>query len=168
MGCRNLVWIVGLTVSLPTWLPRRMRAQTAQVRLWEGAIAGDTMALAAALTAGAGIDSLDTSRSVNGRRALNYAALNNRVNAIRFLLAHGAAIEATNLTGFTALHHAAEAGSLEAARVLLAAGADPAHPNNEGQSPAERARQDGHTAVAELIEAAIRGAARPPRPPHRQ
>ena len=129
----------------------------AQIRWWEAAISGDTITLAAALLGGARVDSLDTRRSENGRRALNYAALNNRANAIRFLLARGASIEATNLTGFTALHHAAEAGSLEAARVLLAAGADPKHGNNEGQTPAERARAEGHTEIAELIEAAERG-----------
>jgi hypothetical protein len=133
------------------------KPQDPQVRLWEAAISGDTIELASAVVAGAKVDSLDTRRSENGRRALNYAALNNRSNAIRFLLARGAAIEATNVTGFTALHHAAEAGALEAARVLLAAGADPKHGNHQGQTPAERARQEGHTAVADLIEAAERG-----------
>ena len=93
-------------------------AQTPQTRLWDGAISGDTVALASALKDDAQIDSLDTRTARNGRRALNWAALNNRVDALRFLLAHGASIEATNRTGFTALHHAAEVGSLEAARVL--------------------------------------------------
>jgi len=136
---------------------RPLNAQTAQTRLWDAAMTGDTVELAAALTAGGRLDSLDTRRTPNGRLALNWAAINNRGNAIRFLLAHGAAIEGTNITGFTALHHAAEAGSLDAARVLLAAGADPAHRNNEGQKPSERARLEGHSDVAELIEAAERG-----------
>src|SRR5204862_4691360 len=99
------------------------------------------------------IEGLDRRSSQNGRRALNWAAINNRVDAIRFLLAHGAAIEATNFTGFTALHHAAEYGSLDAARVLLAAGADPKHTNLEGVTPLARARQEGHLDVAELLEA---------------
>ncbi|HYS97823.1 MAG TPA: ankyrin repeat domain-containing protein [Candidatus Dormibacteraeota bacterium] len=103
------------------------------------------------------IEGLDRRSSQNGRRALNWAAINNRVDAIRFLLAHGAAIEATNFTGFTALHHAAEYGSLDAARVLLAAGADPKHTNLEGVTPLARARQEGHLDVAELLEAAERG-----------
>ncbi len=132
-------------------------AQTPQTRFWDAAISGDTVALATALKDGARIDSLDVRRSPNGRRALNWAAINNRVDAIRFLLAHGAAIEATNLTGFTALHHAAEFGSLDAARVLLAAGADPKHTNLEGMTPAGRARQEGFIELAELLEAAEHG-----------
>ena len=79
-------------------------SQTPQTRLWDAAITGDTVALASALRDGANVDSLDRRTARNGRRALNWAALNNRVDAIRFLLAHGANIEATNITG---LHGAA-------------------------------------------------------------
>jgi len=144
-----------LTLVLALVLP--CAAQTPQSRFWDAAISGDTSALAAALKDGARIDSLDQRRSPNGRRALNWAAINNRADAIRFLLAHGANIEATNLTGFTALHHAAEYGSLDAARVLLAAGADPKHTNLEGVTPLARARQEGHVEVADLLAAAERG-----------
>lgn len=146
-----------MTVLLTLVLAKPCLSQTPQTRLWDGAISGDTAVLAAALNDGARIDSLDQRRSQNGRRALNYAAINNRVDAIRFLLARGASIEATNITGFTALHHAAEYGSLDAARVLLAAGADPKHTNAEGVTPLARARQEGHLDVAELLEAAERG-----------
>ena len=120
-------------------------------------MAGDTAALAVALKDGASIDSLDVRTARNGRRALNWAAINNRADAIRWLLAHGAPIEATNLTGFTALHHAAEAGSVDATRILLATGADPKHTNLEGVTPLARARLEGHVEVAELLEAAERG-----------
>lgn len=130
---------------------------SAQDRFWNAAIAGDTVALVAGLKDGAKIDSLDVRRSANGRRALNWAALNNRADAIRWLLAHGATIEAVNLTGYTALHHAAEAGAVDATRVLLAAGADPKHTNLEGVTPLARARQEGFVEVAELLEAAERG-----------
>lgn len=123
-----------------------------QAGLWDAAIAGDTAAMAAALRDGADIDSLDTRTNPNGRRALNWAAWHNRVSAIRFLLAHGATLEARNLTGFTALHHAAEAGSLEAVEALLAAGADPDTPNKEGRRPAETAMAKGHGVIAVLLE----------------
>src|SRR5882672_12501144 len=146
-----------LLIVLAFVLARPCSAQTPQTRLWDALIAGDTTALAGALKHGARIDSLDRRTSQNGRRALNWAAINNRADAIRFLLAHGAPIEATNLTGFTALHHAAEYGSLDAARVLLAAGADPKHTNLDGVTPLARARQEGHLDVAELLEAAERG-----------
>ena|SRR2546421_6205829 len=147
----------GLAVMLAFTLANTAASQTSQTRLWDAAISGDTTELSKALKGGAKIDSLDTRRSQNGRRALNWAAINNRVDALRFLVAHGASIEATNLTGFTALHHAAEYGSLEAARVLLAAGADPKHTNLEGVTPAARARQEGFVELAELLEAAERG-----------
>ncbi len=146
-----------LAVLLSVAIARPCASQTSQTRLWDASISGDTIVLAAALQDGARIDSLDRRTSQNGRRALNWAAINNRADAIRFLLAHGASIEATNLTGFTALHHAAEYGSVDAARVLLAAGADPKHTNLEGVTPLARARQEGHLDVAELLEAAERG-----------
>lgn len=133
-------------------------AQDAQSRLWDAAIAGDTLGIRQALADGAKIDSLDVRRNPNGRRALNWAALHNRVPAIEILLASGAPIEAVNRTGFTALNHAGEAGALEAARALLAAGADPAHANNEGYTPAMTARENGHEEVAALIEESARPA----------
>lgn len=146
-----------LTILLACALATPCLAQTPQTRLWDAAISGDTTILAAALKDGAKIDSLDVRTARNGRRALNWAAINNRVDAITFLLAHGAPIEATNLTGFTALHHAAEFGSVDAARVLLSAGADPKHTNFEGITPLARARQEGFMELVALLEAAERG-----------
>jgi ankyrin repeat protein len=138
------------------------RAQSPQETLWDAAMTGDTAAMAQALAAGAQVDSLDTRRTANGRRALNWAALYNHVGAIRFLLAHGARLDASNHTGFTALHHAAEVGSLDVARVLLAAGADPWRPNNDGLRPSEIARERGNAAVASVLEAAERTTPRRP------
>jgi ankyrin repeat protein len=127
---------------------------TAQEQLWDAARAGDTLALKQALAAGARIDSLDLRRNPNGRRALNWAAWDNRADAVRFLVANGATVNLANITGFTPLHHAAENGSLEAAQALLKAGADPTWPNNAGETPAEVARKRMHPEVAAAIEAA--------------
>jgi ankyrin repeat protein len=128
-------------------------AQNAQSRLWDAAIAGDTLAIRQALADGADVDALDTRTNTNGRRALNWAAWHDRVAAIEVLLAAGATLEAENNTGFTPLHHAAEAGSLDAARALLAAGADPNHSNKAGRLPVETARARGNDEVASLLEA---------------
>lgn len=128
--------------------------QDAQSRLWDAAIAGDTLAIRQAVADGAKIDSLDTRRNPNGRLALNWAAWHNRVPAIQLLIALGAPLEAENRTGFSALHHAAEAGSLEAARTLLAAGADPGHRNRAGFLPVETATERGNDSVAALLEEA--------------
>lgn len=129
-------------------------AQDAQSRLWDAAMAGDTLAIRQAVADGAKVDSLDARRNPNGRLALNWAAWYDRVPAIRTLLALGAPLEAENRTGFSALHHAAEAGSLEAARALLTAGADPGHRNRAGFLPVETARERGNDDVAALLEEA--------------
>src|SRR5258706_1483060 len=137
MTLRQSALILTLVVATPC------HSQTPQTRLWDAAISGDTSALAAALKDGAQIERLDRRTSQNGRRALNSAALNNLVDAIRFLLAYGASIEATNFTGFTALHHAAEYGSLDATRMLLAAGAAPQHNKLYRVTPPARAPPGG-------------------------
>jgi ankyrin repeat protein len=142
------------TLLWPT--PAQCQVDDPQAQLWDGAIQGDTSAMAAALARGAVIDSLDTRRNRNGRRALNWAAWYNQVPAIHFLLGRGAPLEARNHTGFTALHHAAEAGSVEALEVLLAAGADPQAANTAGRLPMETARRQGHEAVVVVLEKAIR------------
>jgi ankyrin repeat protein len=136
---------------------RPAHGQDAQNRLWEAARAGDTTAIRRAIADGAKVDSLDTTRSRNGRLALNWAALNNHPAAIHLLLSLGAPLEAENLTGFTALHHAAESGSLEAAEALLAAGADVEHANGVGRRPIDTARAQGYGSVVALLEAAERG-----------
>lgn len=134
-------------------VPSALAAQDAQSRLWNGAINGDTAAIRAAVRDGAVVDSLDTRTNANGRRALNWAALGNHVDAIQLLLELGAPIDATNVTGFTALHHAAEEGSLEAARVLLAAGANRTLTNRGGLTPLGVAQDNLHFPVMELLEA---------------
>jgi hypothetical protein len=130
-----------------------LAAQDAQSRLWDAAIAGDTLEIRQALADGAKIDSLDTRRNPNGRMALNWAAWHNRVPAIEILIAMGAPLEAENRTGFSALHHAAEAGSTDAARALLAASADPLHANKAGYTPAQTAREQGNDDIAAMLTA---------------
>lgn len=152
---RRIVPLILSVVAVAATAPG-LRAQTAQTRLWDSAISGDTVALVQALDAGAAPDSLDIRSNPNGRRALNWAAWYNRVPAIRILVARGATVNSSNLTGFSPLHHAAEAGSLEAARALLAAGADPLRLTGEAETPGQVARRKGFTALADTIEAAAR------------
>jgi ankyrin repeat protein len=102
------------------------------------------------------VDSLDVRTNPNGRRALNWAAWNNRVSVIRILVARGATVNSTNLTGFTPLHHAAESGSLEAAVALLAAGADPGRLTGDGETPSDVARRRGFPTIADSLDAAAR------------
>jgi hypothetical protein len=126
---------------------------TAQVRLWVGAAMGDTAAIAAALSAGATIDSLD---SQGNRRALNYAALGNRVAAVRLLLARGASINLANRTGFTPVLHAVEGGANEALAVLIDAGADITIATARGVTPLAMAQGRGNQGAVRLLEAAVK------------
>lgn len=129
---------------------------SAQSDLWDAATSGDLTAAQTALSAGADAKALDTRSSRNGRYALNWAAIDNHPDMIRLLLAHGAAIDAQNSTGFTALHHAAESGAAAAAQALLAAGANPAIRNANGETASDVARRKGHMDIANLIDGARR------------
>jgi hypothetical protein len=129
---------------------------SAQARLWAASISGDTLAIAAALAMGARIDSLDVQASASGRRALNYAALNNRGAALRVLLARGATLNLANNTGFTPLHHAAEAGAIDALAVLIAAGADHTLVTMQGKLALDIVRERGDKAAVAQLEAAAK------------
>jgi ankyrin repeat protein len=132
------------------------RAQSAQERLWDASMAGDTLAVGQALADGADVNALDTRRNPNGRRALNWAAWYNHVPVIEQLLAVGAEIDGVNNTGFSPLHHAAEAGSPDAARALIARGADPSLTNFAGRAPIQTARAKGHDELVEILREASR------------
>jgi len=125
----------------------------AQTSLWLAAISGDTAAMAAALDAGAKIDSMDAQ---GNRRALNYAAIGNHVAAVRLLMRRGATVNLANRTGFTPLHHAAEAGAVDALAVLLAGGADTSIASAQGALPIDTARRRGDQAVVRLLESATK------------
>jgi ankyrin repeat protein len=83
---------------------------------------------------------LDWGADVNGRdvfggAALHYAADRNDTEAIAFLLAAGADINAQNHNGYTPLMTAAtRLGGEEAVKALLDAGADPDIKNNQGRA----------------------------------
>jgi ankyrin repeat protein len=131
-------------------------AQSAQERLWDASMAGDTLGVAQALADSADVNVLDTRTNPNGRRALNWAAWYNHVPVIELLLAAGAEIDAVNNTGFSPLHHAAEAGSPDAARALIARGADPGLTNFAGRAPIQTARGNGHEELVEILREASR------------
>jgi CubicO group peptidase (beta-lactamase class C family) len=123
-----------------------------QVRLWEAAMAGDTIEIINSLKEQADIELIDTRNSKSGRRALNWAAWFNRPETVRLLVKKGANIDAQNLTGFTALHHAAEAGSLKAAKVLLELGANTNITNQTGNNAKQTALSQNHLKIVDLID----------------
>jgi hypothetical protein len=131
----------------------RVAVPNAQIALWMAAVSGDTVAIANALAGGAQIDSLDP---MGNRRALNYAAIGNRVAAVRLLVKRGATLNLANRTGFTPLHHAAEAGAVGSVSALLELGADANIRSTQGALPIETARRRGDQAVVKVLEAGRR------------
>nr|CAB3445867.1 unnamed protein product [Digitaria exilis] len=64
-----------------------------------------------------------TEPDAHGYRALQWAALNNRVAAAQYILEHGADVNAIDRTGQTALHWSAVRGHIQVAELLLKEGA---------------------------------------------
>ena len=83
----------------------------------------------------------------SGYRALQWAALNNRVSAATYLLDQGSAINASDSDGQTALHWACVRGSLPCAELLLRKGADLNASDARGYVPLHVAAQYGHTGM---------------------
>ncbi len=76
-----------------------------------------------------------------GWSALHRAASAGRLEHLKFLLGHGADVDAlSKMDRETALHEAAQYGRVEAVKALLAAGADPTIENRYGRTPLEHAK----------------------------
>jgi len=82
-----------------------------------------------------------------GYRALQWAALNNRVAAATLLLERGSSINAGDNDGQTALHWACVRGSLPCAELLLRKGAELNAADSRGYVPLHVAAQYGHTGM---------------------
>eukprot|EP00900_Chrysochromulina_parva_P016696 jgi/Chrpa1/25027/Chrysochromulina_OHIO_Genome00007502-RA len=88
----------------------------------------------------------------DGQTALMYASANGHVEVIKFLLASGAKIEATDNFVFTALMIASTQGELDSIEVLLAAGANLDAKDKFGKTALDKARQCGHADAVKLLE----------------
>lgn len=82
---------------------------------------------------------------------LHWAAAQGRSPHVSLLLAYGASINATNLTGSTPLHRAAKIGEAEVARLLLKAGANPNARNVAGATPLIFAAANDHPELVALL-----------------
>jgi ankyrin repeat protein len=92
-------------------------------------------------------------RSPDGFTPLHYAAFFGGAEAVRVLLAAGAAADADadNAMRVRPLHSAAARGDREAVRALLAAGAEPNPRQNGGFTPLHAAAHSDDAELAELL-----------------
>ena len=87
-----------------------------------------------------------------GETALHYLAIENRLDAVRFLIGHGAQVDARDHSKTTPLIVAAQLGHLEMVRLLLEHGADVnAHSETLHWSGLHYAADNGHVEVLELL-----------------
>jgi ankyrin repeat protein len=91
----------------------------------------------------------------SGYYPLQWAALNNRIVEVNYLLSEGASINATDGTGQTALHWAAVRGSLPVVEALLRAHSDHELRDNRGYTLTHVAAQYGQTAVLYHVVGAV-------------
>jgi len=84
---------------------------------------------------------------------LHQASLAGRVTAAKVLLAHGAAVESVNRSGYSPLMDASLYGRTVAVELLLAHGADPNAISINGHTAVSLAEQKGHRHVAMLLVA---------------
>jgi len=108
----------------------------------------DTNAIAQLVTDGININSTEKSRDCS---ALHRAAYFNRLEAVRFLIEHGANVNARNNIGMTPLHYAALCGHRYMVKALLEKKAEVNALDCQGLTPLHLAVQYGHAEVAEML-----------------
>jgi len=86
-----------------------------------------------------------------GQTPLHVAALNDRLDVAKLLLANKADVNAKSNNGSTPLHLAAGKGNQDIVELLLAAKADVNAVDNEGWSPMHSAVTYGHKDIEELL-----------------
>ncbi|MGO9337783.1 MAG: ankyrin repeat domain-containing protein [Terracidiphilus sp.] len=86
-----------------------------------------------------------------GQTPLHIAALNDRLDVAKLLLANKADVNAKSNNGSTPLHLAAGKGNKDMVELLLAGKADVNAVDNDGWSPAHSAITYGHKDIADLL-----------------
>ena len=126
--------------------------------LSDAVLQSDLASARALIEQGIDVDELDTRLEVagpNGRRPLNWAALQNDVAMIELLLDAGADIHGTNRSGFAPIHHAAEANAADAAALLIERGANLQQMTSQGLTPIDVAVAGNAVAVFQVLQTAL-------------
>jgi ankyrin repeat protein len=107
---------------------------------------GDLAQVTSLLAQGAPLEERDEL----GRTPL-FLACHGDPDVVKFLLSHGARIDAAENDGDLPIAHACEFGDLASAQMLLDAGADFSQPNKNGHTPLILAAREGHDALVALL-----------------
>ncbi|XP_065816282.1 BAR_ACAPs and ArfGap_ACAP domain-containing protein [Labrus bergylta] len=127
----------------------------AGLRLYRAALAGDLVAMAAALAQGAEVNrSISEEEEEGGRTALIGAAVGGSLSACEFLLLNGANVNHRDQRGQGALHAAATAGHTGQVCLLLKRGANQYAVDERGQDPLAIAVETAHADIVTLLRMA--------------
>ncbi|XP_076590649.1 arf-GAP with coiled-coil, ANK repeat and PH domain-containing protein 2 [Chaetodon auriga] len=124
----------------------------AGLRLYRAALAGDLVAMAAALAEGAEVNG--SVGEEEGRTALIGAAVGGSLLACEFLLLNGANVNHRDQRGRGALHAAATAGHTGQVCLLLKRGANQYAADERGQDPLAIAVETAHADIVTLLRMA--------------
>lgn len=124
----------------------------AGLRLYRAAVAGDLVAMVAALAQGAEVNG--SVGEEEGRTALIGAAVGGSLLACEFLLLNGANVNHRDLRGRGALHAAATAGHTGQVCLLLKRGANQYAADEKGQDPLAIAVETAHADIVTLLRMA--------------
>jgi len=99
-----------------------------------------------------------THSKATGLTPLMKASCGGHVNAVRFLLAHGAILDLCDGDGMQAIHFAVQAASAECVRVLLEVGANPLAKDDFGRTALQYVSIDGslHTSAQPELMALLK------------
>ncbi|XP_051255600.1 BAR_ACAPs and ArfGap_ACAP domain-containing protein [Dicentrarchus labrax] len=125
---------------------------SAALRLYRAALAGDLVAMAAALAHGAEVNG--SIGEEEGRTALIGAAVGGSLSACEFLLLNGANVNHRDLRGRGALHAAATAGHTGQVCLLLKRGANQYAADERGQDPLAIAVETANADIVTLLRMA--------------
>uniref|UniRef100_A0A8D3CC98 Arf-GAP with coiled-coil, ANK repeat and PH domain-containing protein n=1 Tax=Scophthalmus maximus TaxID=52904 RepID=A0A8D3CC98_SCOMX len=128
------------------------RESDAGLRLYRSALAGDLVAMAAALAEGAAVNGSNAEEE--GRTALIGATVGGSLLACEFLLQNGANVNHRDLRGRGSLHAAATAGHTGQVCLLLKRGANQYAVDERGQDPLAIAVETAHADIVTLLRMA--------------
>jgi ankyrin repeat protein len=140
------------------WYSPGQQQKRRNATLIEAARSGDAMAAAAALDAGAAVNSRDVDGITplmhavrGGRPEIANPAPTDRAELVELLIKRGADVNARTDSGFVALFWAARYGHVEAAKALIDHGADVNARDKDGLTAISWASTNHQTKMVELL-----------------